>query len=185
MWLFFFFLSYMEKKRLITSRKGKALGCMGEDRIWHICVFTEGKEELFKKKQEAQSISRINKWKELVLHPWGKDDVKISETSMAACTTSTTAPGTPMWLVWPLAPALLRDFALSTRHKKVWEPVEGHPCPHMSLLPRHLCLSPQSPSVTGRNWEGTEWLHSPRLGFTPALQMFPRCSALSFKGFYL
>lgn len=51
----------MEKKQLITSPKGKALGCMGEDRIWHICGFTEGKEELFKKKQEAQSISRINK----------------------------------------------------------------------------------------------------------------------------
>lgn len=59
----FFFLSYMEEKKwLVTSPKGKALGCMEEDRMCCICGFKEGKEQLFKKRQEAQRIPKINKW---------------------------------------------------------------------------------------------------------------------------
>lgn len=41
---FFFFSSYTEKKQLVTSPKGKALGCMGKDGTCYICGFTEGKK---------------------------------------------------------------------------------------------------------------------------------------------
>lgn len=52
---FFFFLA-IQRKQLVTSPKGKALGCKGKDRTCYICSFREGKEQLFKKARHAENI---------------------------------------------------------------------------------------------------------------------------------
>lgn len=81
MWLFFFFLSYMEEiSDLSPAQREKHLaawrktGCVAS-------VASQKERNSSSKRQEAQRMSKINKWKESVPLLWWRDDVTVAKAS--------------------------------------------------------------------------------------------------------
>lgn len=76
-----FLLSYMEEKMTCHQPKGKSTWLHGERQDELHLWLHRRKGTAFQKRQEAQRISKINKWKESVPVLWCKDDVTAPKPS--------------------------------------------------------------------------------------------------------